>query len=162
MKNFDDKLKKYLTVYKIPIAPNSLDPTLFYFPETGEPPKLLPGVHAQILNDLNFFVSDHPTVLEKIVLVGSCLQPGLTNKSADLKVLLILNKKLLSLDIDGILAEEILKLANTLSGKLASTSLHKIQYIPTIRTLEEVSKTYSAIYDLYTSSWSKLPSGLKH
>ncbi len=160
MKNFNDKLKKYLTVYKIPIAPNSLDPTIFYFSEIGEPPRLLPGIHSQIINDLNFFISEQPTLIEKALLVGPCLEPGLKNKSADLKVLLVLNKKLMSMDVDGLLAEEILKLSSTLSGKLASTSLHKIQYLPTVRTIKEISESYSAIYDIQTLSWLKLPSGM--
>lgn len=160
MKNFNDKLKKYLTVYKIPIAPNSLDPSLFYFSETGEPPKILPGIHAQIMNDLNFFVMDRPACIEKVFLVGDCLKPGNKNKSTDLKVLLVLNKKLLDIDVDGLLAEEVLKLANTLSGKLAGTSFHKIQYLPTVRNTNDIVRNHSAVYDIQTSAWPKLPSGL--
>ena len=160
MKNFNDKLKKYLTIYKVPIAPNSLDPTLFYFSETGESPKILPGVHAQIMNDLNFFVVDRPAAVEKVFVVGKCLEPGNKNQSCDLKVLLILNKKLMDIDVDGLLAEEVLKLANTLSGKLAGTSLHKIQYLPTVRSVREIIQKYPAVYDIQTSTWPKLPSGL--
>lgn len=160
MKNFNDKLKKYLTVYKIPIAPNSLDPTLFYFSETGEPPRLLPGIHAQIMNDLNFFVMDRPTCIEKVFIIGDCLKPGNKNRSTDLKILLVLNKKLLDVDVDGLLAEEVLKLANTLSGKLAGTSLHKVQYLPTVRNADDIIRDYSAVYDVQTSMWPKLPSEL--
>jgi hypothetical protein len=72
-KRFNQKLKDYLTVYKIPIAPNSLDPLLFYFPETGEEPKLLPAVHSQIMNDLQAFVGDQPLRIKKSYLTGEAV-----------------------------------------------------------------------------------------
>ncbi len=154
------KLKKYLTIDKIKIAPNSLDPNVFYFPETGQSPILHPSITSQITNDVEMFVKDQPQRIEKYVLVGKALQPGNTDKTSPLKVLLILNKKLMDLDIDGLLSEEILKLANQLSNRLAIGTLRPIIYIPTIRDLNKF-KNYSEIYDIFTQKWIKLPSNLK-
>jgi hypothetical protein len=159
MDKFNNKLKSYLTVYKIPIAPNSLDPTIFYFPETGELPQLLPSVHAQIINDIEMFVSGQPSRIKKYVIVGDVVTPGCKSKTSDIKVIIVLNKDLMDLDIDGLLAEEILKLANALSGRQAVGSLRKIQYIPTIRN---DFKEYNAVYDIANCNWLKTPRAIEN
>ena len=161
MKDFDNKLKNYLTVYKIPIAPDSLDPTVFYFPETGEAPKLLPAIHAQITNDIEMFTSGQPSRVTEYVIAGQVLEPGSNNKTCDINVYIILNPNLLDVDVDGLLAEEILKLADSLSGKLAGKSLHKIKYIPSIRQIENTLDKYDAVYNVRLQSWLKTPKGLK-
>jgi hypothetical protein len=158
MENFNKKLKSYLTVYKIPIAPDSLDPTVFYFPETGELPKLLPSVHAQITNDIEMFTSGQPSRIKNYVIVGDVVTPGSKDRTKDIKVLIILNKDLLDIDVDGLLAEEILKLTNTLSGRQAHGTLRKIQYIPTLR---QDFKKYNAVYDVGRYEWLKVPSAIE-
>ena len=157
--DFDKKLKSYLTIYKTPIAPDSLDPTVFYFPETGEHPRLHPGVHAQITNDVEMFVSGQPARVKKYVIVGDIVTPGKDKKTSEIKVLIVINKDLLDVDPDGLLASEVLKLADSLSGKLAIGTLHKIRYVPMVRDIDPAN--YNAIYDIPNFNWIKLPSGLK-
>lgn len=157
-KGFNQKLKDYLTIYKIPIAPNSLDPQLFYFPEDGSPAKLLPGIQSQILNDMEILVGEQPQRIKKFYLIGETLQPGNKNRQSALKILVVLNKDLMDLDIDGILAEDLLKLANNLSNKLALGTSHPINYVLTVRpiNLEE----HEAVYDVFQQSWLKTPKGM--
>lgn len=156
MSEFNHKLKDYLTIYKTPIAPDRLDPSIFFFPETGETPRLLPGVHAQIINDLTAFVGDQPSRITKALIVGSAVTPG-SKRTEDLTVLIVLNKQLMDIDIDGILGEEILKLTDALSGKLVGSSLRKIRYLPVTRNLEQLKQKYSAIFDVQTNEWIKTP-----
>ena len=158
VKKFDQKLKDYLTIYKIPIAPNSLDPLLFYFPETGEQPKLLPTVHAQIINDLEAFVGEQPQRIKKYYLTGEALKPGNKNRRAELKVLIVLNKELMDIDVDGILAEELLKLAKTLSNRLVTGTSHPLRYVLTVRDPD--TSEYEGLYDIANQSWKKLPNGV--
>jgi hypothetical protein len=155
---FEQKLKDYLTVYKIPIAPNSLDPQLFYFPETGENPKLLPVVHAQIINDLESFVGEQPQRIKKYYLVGDALIPGNNNRKSELKVVIVLNKDLMDIDLDGLLGEELLKLANALSNRLVTGTVHPLRYTLTVRDVDP--SEHEAIYDIAQHCWKKLPSGI--
>jgi hypothetical protein len=157
--DFNKKLKSYLTVYKVPIAPDSLDPTVFYFPETGELPRLLPGVQAQITNAIEMLVSGQPSRVVRYVIVGDAVSPGTKKRDTDIKVIVQLNKAIMDVDVDGLLAEDVLKLCDTLSNKIAIGTMRKIRYIPTIRDIDVAD--YSAIYDVPTSSWLKVPSGLK-
>jgi hypothetical protein len=155
---FEKKYVDYLTVYKIPIAPNQLDPAIFYHSEIGEPPKMLPGVHAQITNDLETFVSGQPQRIKNYYLVGPACKPGSKDRLGELRVVIQLNKNLMDIDVDGLLAEEILKLANQLSGRLAIGTGRKIVYTPTVRDMEP--SDYEAIYDITNFRWIKLPSGV--
>lgn len=157
-KRFNQKLKDYLTVYKIPIAPNSLDPLLFYFPETGEEPKLLPIIHAQITSDLQAFAGEQPYRIKKYYLTGEAVLPGNENRKAELKVLIVLNKELMDLDIDGLLGEDLLKLANTLSNRLASGTVHPIRYLLTVRDPDP--SQHEGLYDIAAQTWIKLPNGV--
>jgi hypothetical protein len=160
MEKFNQKLKNYLTVYKVPIAPNSLDPMVFYFPENGEPPVLHPGIHSQILNDLEMFVAgQQPSRIKKAIIVGDSLVPGNKNRTSPIKVMIVLNKDIMDLDVDGILAEEVLKLAKVLSGRMATGALRKINYLPTLRDLD--LQNIKAAYNISTNEWLKLPSGIQ-
>lgn len=156
---FEKKYVDYLTIYKVPIAPNQLDPTVFYSSEIGDDPKLLPGLHAQITNDLEKFVSGQPQRIKNYYLVGPATKPGSKKRTGELRVVIELNKNLMDLDIDGLLAEEILKLAKALSGNLAVGTGRKIVYIPTVRPIE--ASDYEGIYDIPNFRWFKLPSGVK-
>ena len=158
-KRFEQKIKDYLTIYKIPIAPDSLDPALFYSPETGEPPKLQPAVHAQITNDLQSFAGEQPQRIKKYYLVGDAILPGNKNRKAELKVLIILNKDLMDIDIDGLLGEELLKLAEALSKRLAVGTLHPIRYVLSVRNIEP--SEHKGVYDVANYDWLKLPNGIQ-
>lgn len=155
---FEKKYVDYLTVYKIPIAPNQLDPVVFYSSEIGEEPKLLPSIHSQIVSDLEKFVSGQQQRVKGYFLVGPATEPGSKNRLGELRVIIELNKNLMDVDVDGLLAEEILKLAKALSGRLAVGTGRKIMYIPTVRSME--STDYKGIYDIPNFRWLKLPSGV--
>lgn len=159
MEKFNYKLQKYLTVYKTPIAPDQLDPCLFYFPETGEPPKLLPGVYAQIANDLQGLASENPARIKKCVIIGDAVKPGKEGANGDIEVLVILNKDIMDLDIEGVVAEEILKVANALSKRQAVGSTRKIKYSIRVRDLD--LSEHEGVYNVSTNEWIKIPSGVK-
>lgn len=155
---FEKKYAGYLTVYKIPIGPNQMDPTVFYSSELGEPPRLQPGIHAQIVRDLEMFTSNQPQRIENYYLVGPACKPGSKNRSGELRVMIQLNNKLMDTDVDGLQAEEIMKYAKSLSGKLAVGTTRKINYVLTVRPVYETS--YEGIYDIPRHSWVKTPNGL--
>lgn len=154
-----DSLKNYLTVYKTPIAPDSLDPSVFYFPEQGGYPRLHPAIFNQMSRDISFLTGDQIQRVKNCYLVGGALVPGNNKRTQDLIVIILLNKELMDLDIDGLLAEEILKLLKQLSGKYASGTLRRIVYRPTLR--KEALDRYSCAIDLHNQEWVKLPSNLK-
>lgn len=159
MELFEKKLLGYLTLYKTPIGPNQLDPTVFYSSETGEEPKLQPGVHSQIVKDLEILASNQPSRIKNYYMVGDVCKPGSKNRKSDIKVVVELNKSLMDVDFDGLLAEEMMKLANQLSNKLATGTTRKIRYVLTIRPID--SEQYEGIYDIGKFRWFKTPSGLK-
>lgn len=155
---FEKKYVKYLTVYKTPIGPNQLDPLVFPVPMEGQEPKLMPGIHAQITKDLEIFAGGYPERIKNYYLVGPACTPGYKKRDGELRIIIVLNKDLKDLDVDGMLAERILKLAKELSGKMAVGTSRKINYIVTVRPIEETS--YSAVYNIPTFNWTKPPSGL--
>ena len=157
----DKKLKDYLTVYKTPIAPDSLDPSVFYFPEQGGNPRLHDVINSQIIRDIEVFCGEQSYRIKNYYLVGDALIPGNKNRTKDLTVIIILNKDLMDLDLDGLLAEEILHLANQLSGKFARGTSRLLMYKTTLRNNVVDSDKYPGVYDLYSQQWVKLPSGLK-
>lgn len=158
MSVFEKKYVDYLTTYKIPIGPDQMDPVVFYHSETGEEPKLLPSIHAQIVRDLERFVGGQPERVKDYYLVGPACEPGSKNRLGELKVIIILNKQMMDLDIDGLIAENILKLCKELSGRLAVGTGRKIDYLPTVRPIEK--DNYGGIYDIPNFKWLKLPNGV--
>ena len=155
---FEKKYVNYLTTYKIPIGPNQLDPAVFYHSETGEEPKLLPSIHSQIMKDLEMFAGGQPERVDGYYLVGPACKPGTKNRTGELRVIIVLNRKIMDIDVDGLLAEEILKMAKNLSGKLAVGTTRKIDYLPTVRPLDKDS--YEGIYDIPNFKWIKIPNGV--
>ncbi len=155
---FEKKYIDYLTTYKIPVGPNQLDPTVFYYSETGEEPKLLPAIHAQITKDLETFTSNQPQRIKGYYLVGNACKTGPKSRKGDLRVLIELNKDIKDIDVDGLAAEAILNLAKNLSGKLATGTSRKIVYTITVRPIDVSS--YEGIYDIPKFRWLKAPNGL--
>jgi hypothetical protein len=155
---FEKKYADYLTVYKIPIGPDQLDPTVFSTSEYDQQPKLLPSIHAQITRDLELFTCNQPHRIKNYYLVGPACTPGNRNRSGELRVIIELNKEIMDVDVDGIAAEQILKLTNELSGKLAPGTTRKIQYLPTVRPIKELG--YEGIYDIGRFQWVNLPNGV--
>ena len=159
MELFEKKYADYLTVYKVPIGPNQLDPLVFYHSETGEDPKLQPGIHAQISKDLEEFTSNQPQRIKGYYLVGPATNPGSKVRSGELRIIIQLNKELMDVDVDGLAAEAIMKYARELSGKLAVGTNRKIMYMPTVRPIDSYTN-YEGIYDIPKFQWYRLPNGV--
>lgn len=157
---FEKKYAGYLTAYKIPIAPNQLDPTVFYTPDEGGEYKLLPSIHAQIARDLELMTgNDQPHRIKGYYMVGPAVTPGDKNKNGDIKIIVYINNDIKNVDINGTRAEMLLQVANELSNKKAIGTTRDIVYIPTVRPPDP--KTHEAIYDLLNHSWIKTPNGLR-
>jgi hypothetical protein len=73
-------------------------------------------------------------------------------------VLIVLNKKIMDTDVDGLAAEDLLKHAKLLSGKLATGTTRPIRYVLSVRDIE--TDSYEGIYDLFKNEWVKTPNGL--
>lgn len=157
MNLFEKKLKDYLTILKVPINPEDFDPALFYFSEQQNQYVLNPQIATQIAKDLEFITSEQPSRIKDCYLVGDCVVPGKTTKNSKLDVMIVLNKNLMDIDVDGLLAEEILKICSKLSGRLAVGTVHPIHYLVSIRDIDSTS--YEGIYDLKKGGWHKLPNG---
>jgi hypothetical protein len=155
---FEKKYADYLTVYKIPIGPNQLDPAVFYHSETGEEPKLLPAIHAQITKDLETFTSNQPQRIKGYYLVGNACRTGPKSRKGDLRVLIELNKDIKDIDVDGLAAEAILNLAKNLSGHLATGTTRRIVYTVLGRPID--TSAYEGIYNIPAFNWIKTPNGL--
>lgn len=156
---FEKKYINYLTVHKIPIGPNQLDPNVFSNSEFDEAPKLLPSIHAQITKDLEEFTSNQPQRIKNYYLVGPACKPGSKNRAGELRVIIELNKQMMDTDVDGLASEAIMKYAKNLSGRLAVGTGRKINYIPTVRPIEETN--YEGIYDIPRFRWARTPNGVK-
>ena len=155
---FEKKLEDYLTIFKIPIGPNQLDPVVFYFSETGEPPKLLPSIYNQIMRDLEILSGGQSYVISKCYIVGSALKPGSKNRRGSIDIFVVLNDVVIKADVDGIATEQLLRTAKSLSGKLALGTVRPIRYIVSVRDI--VKEKYDGIYDLNTNEWIKTPNGI--
>ena len=156
---FEKKYVDYLTVYKIPIGPGQMDPTVFYQSDTAEQPTLLPTIHDQITKDLEEITSNQPYRIENYYLVGPACKPGSKSRTGELRVVLQMNNKLKDVDIDGLHSEQLLKHAKNLSGRLATGTGREINYVLTVRPIEETS--YEGIYDIPKFNWFRTPNGLK-
>ena len=152
------KLKDYLTVGKIPIAPNSFDPSVFYSSDSETTPRLLPAIQNQIAKDIEMLCGDQQQRIKKYVLVGDALTPGNEDRTKELKVLIVLNKQLMDIDVEGIISEEILKMIDAMNNQYAIGTLRKIYYVPTVKDINY--SEHQAIYDIFTNQWIKLPINL--
>lgn len=155
---FEKKYIKYLNVYKTPVGPDQLDPMVFPVPMEGQEPKLMPNIHSQIIRDLEVFVGGQPERIKGYYLVGSACKTGTKDRNGELRVIIVLNKDIKDIDVDGLYAERILKMAKELSGKIAIGTGRKINYIISTRPIDR--DRYQGIYDIPKFSWIKTPSGL--
>lgn len=156
---FEKKYADYLTVYKIPIGKNQLDPCVFSYSEIDNEPQLLASVCGQITNDIETFASGQDCRIHGYYLVGGALKPGNENTTDPLKVIIHVNSNIKDIDVEGIESERVMTLANELSGKQAVGAPHrKIQYVPTTRPID--SSDYEGIYDVQKQRWHKLPTNV--
>lgn len=154
-KLFEEEFNKaYLKYHTHPVAPNSLDPRIWYFLPQGGDPKLQSEVKTQILNDIDKINSSEREGVRKRVwdyfLIGPALEQNSSEKCS-LNILVLIDKT----NLDDFLKERILQTIKDINGKLATGSLHPIYYIPTIRDLDK--ERYTAIYHPYTERWIKKP-----
>jgi len=157
--DFDTKLKNYLTVYKVPIGPNQLDPTVFHFSEVDNYPVLLPSIRDQILKDVNEIVNGQLSAYVRgCYLVGPVTKPGQKSRTSEIRILIVLKDKYVLADNDGLLSERILKAANHMSGKLAVGTTRPIEYTVTVRKIEDYD--HEGVYNLATNKWIKIPTGV--
>ncbi len=154
-KLFDEEFKRaYLPYHTNPVAPNSLDPRVWYFLAQGGDPKLQPEVKTQILQDIDRINSAEREGVKKRVWDYFIVGPVLDENSSDkcsINILVQLDKT----NLDDMLKERILQTIKAINGRLATGTLHPIYYIPTIRDLDK--DRYSAIYHPYTEKWIKKP-----
>lgn len=146
--------KAYLKYHTNPVAPNSLDPRIWYFAPDGGDPILQPAVKAQIFQNIERINATEQQGVQKRVweyfIVGPSLQENSSDRSS-INILVLIDKT----NLDDMLKERILQTIKDINGKLATGSLHPIYYIPTIRDLDQ--DRYSAIYHPYTQKWVKKP-----
>ena len=155
---FEKKYADYLTVYKIPVGPDQLDPTIFYYSVTQNVHKLLPTIHSQIISDLEFFTDRQPQRVKNCYIVGPVVDPGNKNKNGEIRVIVEINKDIMDVDVDGLSSERVTSTLHNLSNKLATGSTRSIVYIPSVRPIEKNS--YTGIYDIVKNEWLKEPQGL--
>jgi hypothetical protein len=154
-KLFEEELEKaYLPYHTNPIAPNSLDPRVWYYLPDGGDPKLQPEVKAQILFDIDRINEAEGEGVKKRVwdyfIIGPVLEENSSEKCS-INVLVLINKT----NLDDMLKERILQTIKQLNGRLATGTQHPIHYIPTIRDLDQ--ERYPAIYHPFTEKWVKKP-----
>jgi hypothetical protein len=154
-KLFQEEFEKaYLPYHTNPIAPNSLDPRVWYFLPQGGDPKLQPEVKTQIIGDIERINFAEREGIRKRVwdyfIVGPVLQEDSSDKCS-INVLVLIDKT----NLEDMIKERILQTIKDMNGKLATGTLHPIYYIPTIRNLDQ--ERYSAIYHPYTENWVKKP-----
>lgn len=157
---FEKKYGDYLTVYKAPIGPHDLDPTVFVYDPNIKAPILSPSIIAQITKDIEAFCGEQPSRVKNAYVVGKVTKPGNKDRHSPLRVIIVMEKNIMDNDIDGVLAEEILKLAKNLSGRLAIGTTHPIEYSVSMRDVD--TSKYEGIYDVMHSRWHKIPNGVKH
>lgn len=156
---FEKKYANYLTVYKIPVGPGQLDPTVFYYSYEDYAHRLLPTIHAQIIADLEFFADKQDYRIKHAYIVGSSVNPSSKSKKGDIRVIVEINANLKDIDVDGLASERVITTLKQLSSKIAHGTARKIVYTPTIRPVEKDS--YIAIYDVVQNTWIKEPQGIQ-
>jgi hypothetical protein len=155
MKLFEKEIKKaYLKYHTEPIAPNSLDPRVWYFAPQGGEPILQPEIKAQIIYDIDRINSAEQQFVKTRVwdyfLVGPILKEGSSEK-APINIIVQIN----TTNLSDLLKEHILNTIKQINGRLATGSLHPIYYIPTVRKFDP--QDHLAVYHPYTDKWIKKP-----
>jgi hypothetical protein len=154
MKLFEKELKNYVKYHTREVPPNTLDPRIWFFPPEGGDPKLLPGIKAQILRNIDQINDAEQQYVKTRVwdyfLVGPIVKEG-SSKKCSINVIVQIN----TTNLEDLLKERILNTIKELNGKLAVGTLHPIYYIPTIRKIN--IDQYNAVYHPYTEQWLKKP-----
>jgi hypothetical protein len=156
---FEKTYSKTLEQYnKKPLPPGSLDPNVFYFPEDGSGPFLMPGIQTQIIEDIerinNTELPNVKTRVWSYIITGPIL-----NEKASKNCEIHIRVQLATNNLVDATKERILQTIKNINGKLALGTLHPLIYIPTIRPLDV--KQINGAYDPFKNFWVKKPTFLK-
>lgn len=146
MKFNDNFTQWYLSESILDIPRDSLDPTVFQFPEQGAP-ILHPRIRSQIVNDL-VELNKIVTILDYF-LVGSILTPKY-NSNSDLDVVAEVEQ-----EISPVQHETLVETLRHINGKLAVGTTHPINYFIVKGQFNQDNA--EAIYDLANERWLKEP-----
>lgn len=154
MRLFEKEVNDYIKNHTRAIPPDSLDPRVWYFPQTGQDPILLPGVKQQIIRDIDRInEADQQYVKTRVwdyFMVGPIVKEGSSN-TCPINVIVQIN----TTNLTDLLKETILNTIKDLNGKLVVGTQHPLYYIPTIRKF--VPEQHYAVYHPYTEKWIKKP-----
>lgn len=147
MKHFIPFRLYYLNESVIDIPRNSLDSTVFSFPE-GERPLLQSSIKKQILRDIERINSVYP--VRRFYIIGSIVTHRY-NISSDIDVNVELEDR--GNREEDISLEAILRVTKSLNGKLAIGTTHPINYY-LMQHEYDLDKT-DAAYDVVNDKWLK-------
>jgi hypothetical protein len=158
MQFFEEAYKDAITKYEKGILyPNSLDPNVFYFPETGDP-ILLPSIEQQILRNIQQINQTESQFMQTRVwdflLTGPILK-----KDASETCPIIIKLQLNVANLDDVLKEKILERIKDINDKLAVGTRHPIVYIPSVRKIE-FDENLGA-YHVFLRKWVRKPNFLE-
>jgi hypothetical protein len=158
MQFFEEAYKDAITKYEKGILyPNSLDPNVFYFPETGDP-ILLPSIEQQILRNIQQINQTESQFMQTRVwdflLTGPILK-----KDASETCPIIIKLQLNTANLDDVLKEKILECIKDINDKLAVGTRHPIVYIPSVRKIEFDASL--GAYHVFLRKWIRKPNFLE-
>ncbi len=145
MNNFDNYIFNYLNESVIDIPRNSLDNSVWEFPDDG-PPIMHPMIKTQIMSDIEEFKEIVPVVL--YFAVGSILTRNYSAHS-DIDINVQIDP------VSDIVHADVIALVKELNGKLAPGTTHPINYF-VIEDDYDLDKT-NAAYDVANETWIKEP-----
>ncbi len=146
MKHFIPFRNYYLNESAIDIPRNSLDPTVFSFPD-GSPPILQSPIKKQIQRDVERINSIYP--VKRFYIIGSIVTHRY-NISSDIDVNVEIESRG---EKDEISLEAILRIVKSLNGKLAVGTTHPINYY-LLQHEYDLDKA-DAAYDVMNEKWLK-------
>jgi hypothetical protein len=158
MRLFDNVYKTAYIKENKNIAPNSLDPQIFYFPESGANPILLPSVRSQILMGIEE-INRVESAFTQTRVFDYILTGPIFNKNASETCDMVIKVQINTTQLDDVLKERILQTIKEINGKLVVGTRHPLIYIPTIRKIE-IEKLNGA-YRPWNNKWEKLPDFLQ-
>ena len=158
MQFFEEAYKDAITKYEKGILyPNSLDPNVFYFPETGDP-ILLPSIEQQILRNIQQINQTESEFMQTRV-YDFLLTGPILKKDASETCPIIIKLQLNTANLDDVLKEKILQRIKNINDKLAVGTRHPIVYIPSIRKIEFENSL--GAYHVFLRKWIRKPNFLE-
>jgi predicted nucleotidyltransferase len=145
MKTFDSIINKAINESIVDISRNSIDPSVFEFPDTGLP-ILHPAIKEQIINDIHKI--DEIIHVVDFYLCGSILTRKYSPTS-DIDVNVHVNSD------DNVEKEKALMLLKQINGRLAAGTTHPVNYF-IMEGKIDFSK-FNGVYDIENERWRKEP-----